>query len=511
MSDTTAPRGTLLIPVFTAIAYGPYGLSNVGGFSTPTFADIDSDGDLDGLIGNSAGNILLFLNTGSASSPAFDAALANPYGLDNAGRYADPAFVDIDNDGDLDAFVGDLHGNTLFQLNTGTAGSPAFAAGVLNPYGLTRAGNYYASPTFADIDGDGDLDALIGQDEGNTLVFLNTGSSSAPAFAAASTNPYGLADVTYNARPTFVDIDGDGDLDALISNSFGNTLLSLNTGTPSSPAFAEPMLNPYGLFDIGHNANPAFADIDGDGDLDILMGDQWGDIQLLNNNPLAAIPVTSISPNGSYKAGDVITLQLHFDENVFVTGVPSLQLETGSTDRAAIYAGGSGSNILSFEYTVQAGDESSSLDINSSSALSLNAGTIADAAGNNAILTLADPGTPCSLAFNADLAIDTKAPGGTLMAPAFLTPAINPYGLDDIGASASPSFVDIDGDGDLDAFIGERYGSTVIQLNTGTAGSPAFAAAVTNPYGLNDVGKYAAPAFVDIDGDGDLDAFIGND
>ncbi|MDD5274862.1 MAG: VCBS repeat-containing protein [Methylovulum sp.] len=65
-----------------------------------------------------------------------------------------------------------------------------------------------ASPTFADIDHDGDLDALIGNFNGDTLYFENTGSATAPAFAAPVTNPFGLADVGQTATPTFVDIDG---------------------------------------------------------------------------------------------------------------------------------------------------------------------------------------------------------------------------------------------------------------------------------------------------------------
>ena len=67
--------------------------------------------------------------------------------------------------------------------------------------------------------------------------------------------------------------------------------------------------------------------------------------------------------------------------------------------------GGSGTNTLSFTYTVQAGDTSADLDFTSTSALTLNGGTIRDVAGNNAILALAAPGAPGSLAANAALVI----------------------------------------------------------------------------------------------------------
>ena len=94
--------------------------------------------------------------------------------------------------------------------------------------------------------------------------------------------------------------------------------------------------------------------------------------------------------------------------------------------------------------------------------------------------------------------------------PIFQTPSTNPFGLTDVGASASPTFVDIDADGDLDALVGNSDGNTLYYRNTGSATNPQFAAAATNPFGLTDVGFSASPTFVDIDGDGDLDAFVGN-
>ena len=80
-----------------------------------------------------------------------------------------------------------------------------------------------------------------------------------------------------------------------------------------------------------------------------------------------------------------------------------------------------------------------------------------------------------------------------------------------MGDRSSPATADLDGDGDLDALIGERFGSTLYFENTGSATSPAFAAPVTNPFGLSAVGSNSTPATADLDGDGDLDAFIGED
>lgn len=94
--------------------------------------------------------------------------------------------------------------------------------------------------------------------------------------------------------------------------------------------------------------------------------------------------VTSSTANGTYKVGDVISVQVNFAESVTVTGTPQLTLETGSTDRVVNYASGSGTNSLTFTYTVQAGDSNADLDYIGTNALGLNGGTIRDAAGNDA-------------------------------------------------------------------------------------------------------------------------------
>ena len=110
----------------------------------------------------------------------------------------------------------------------------------LSPFGLTNVGNY-SSPSFADVDGDGDLDAFIGRQNGDTEFFANTGSSSAPAFSTPVTNPFGLTDVGAFSSPSLADIDGDGDLDAFIGRRDGTTRFFENTGTSSSaPAFSPP-------------------------------------------------------------------------------------------------------------------------------------------------------------------------------------------------------------------------------------------------------------------------------
>ena len=119
--------------------------------------------------------------------------------------------------------------------------------------------------------------------------------------------------------------------------------------------------------------------------------------------------VNSSTANGSYKAGDIISIQVNFSESVTVTGTPQLTLETGATDQVVDCASGTGSS-MTCTYTVQSGDNSGDLDYTSTTALALNGGTIQDAALNNATLTLATPGAADSLGANKALVIDTIAP-----------------------------------------------------------------------------------------------------
>ena len=81
--------------------------------------------------------------------------------------------------------------------------------------------------------------------------------------------------------------------------------------------------------------------------------------------------ITGMNKNsdGNYKIGDNLSITVAFDETVFVSGIPTLQLETGDIDQHAFYNLGNNTNKLTFNYTVQTNDNSSDLNYSSTNAL----------------------------------------------------------------------------------------------------------------------------------------------
>lgn len=146
-------------------------------------------------------------------------------------------------------------------------------------------------------------------------------------------------------------------------------------------------------------------------------GGAKSDIDAIIISVLAANPkVTGVSAQGldrTVKIGDEVLINMVFDQAVNVNvsgGTPSLLLETGLLDRNAVYVSGTGSNTLVFKYTVQAGDVSADLNFQSTAALQLNGAVLANATGDQAILTLPTLGGADSLGGRSNIVVDGVAP-----------------------------------------------------------------------------------------------------
>ncbi|ACB51890.1 hypothetical protein cce_2542 [Crocosphaera subtropica ATCC 51142] len=267
ITDTDVATGT-------PVTAPPLHTVDVGFNSIPTFIDENNDGDLDFFVGAGDGTVAVAHNQGSATDPDF----ANPIIIRDVGNDSAPTFADIDGDGDQDLFVGDTFGRIHYYRNRGSVNGASFDPPVINPFGIGGNGGL-AKPDLADIDGDGDHDLFVGNATGNILFYRNTGTRTNPIFTRSNDNPFGLVAVVGSAAPHFVDVGNDGDFDAFIGASDGITRYFENIGTPTNPNFIEGSLS---LPAVDNNATPFLADINGDGLLDGFIGSDNGTIRFVN-------------------------------------------------------------------------------------------------------------------------------------------------------------------------------------------------------------------------------------
>lgn len=246
------------------------GVIDVGGASNPFFVDYDNDGDLDMFTGSQMGDIKYFENTGTVNGPSWTENSA-PFSSLKHSIYSDVTFGDLNGNGRLDAVVGDLSGNLFHHNNNGLGFSyieSTFA-------GFSFGG--WSSPYLIDLDNDEDLDLVIGNESGTLHYIENQGDSENAVWVEIS-NYFGGIDVGSNAVPSFADLDFDGDQDMAVGNISGNVKYYENQNG-SWVINNELMAGVSG----GQNTSPGFADLDGDGDADLALGNYDGTFNYFQN------------------------------------------------------------------------------------------------------------------------------------------------------------------------------------------------------------------------------------
>lgn len=280
------------------------------GFYSSTFVDINGDGDLD--IFASAyqfGSVTKFLeNTGSPTNPVFveRTGSSNPFYLQSGLQGYD--FVDIDGDGDLDCFAGNVNYlhyiNSFYYENTGTATNPIFnlQSATNNPLDSVRVHLLQLNQghqstelephfSFADLDSDGDMDCFvtINAYHNNPMTehlwyYENVGTATVPDFIrrSAADNPFNTVLSYYTSniffamseKITFADTDQDGDMDAVLHivgvPSVDWWVFCENKGTAMLPDFDTVSVSPIDM--ASANGDVQFAslvDINNDSKLDV--------------------------------------------------------------------------------------------------------------------------------------------------------------------------------------------------------------------------------------------------
>jgi hypothetical protein len=288
---------------------------DVGRASYPAVQDLDGDGDLDLIVGTgfnpleggpARGSLFRFENIGSATMPEYRLADDDylTLNIDFANHYA-PAFGDLDGDGLRDLLIGTFGGKLAFLANTGDGFELTVEALQDLDVGST------ATPTLGDLDGDDDLDLLVGEFSGDLNFFRNEGSASVPNFVETDLAALGLPadlDVGRFSAPHLTDIDEDGDLDLLLGTETDDILFYRNVGSAANPQFEQ---QPLETGTLRYNTAPTAADLDADGDLDILSGDLAGGLLYLDNR---RVTTSSAAPGPSGSTARVTSFPNPFGE-----------------------------------------------------------------------------------------------------------------------------------------------------------------------------------------------------
>jgi hypothetical protein len=489
--NTTAPGATT--PSFSAAttyATGALPVQVVTG-------DFNGDGKLDFIVANaSATNETLALNNGNGTFTT--SAISTGVTSESV------ATADVNGDGKLD----------LIALDSGGSAVGVFlgnGSGTFQAPNVFQVGNVPNFVTTADLNGDGKLDLITANfNDGTVSVLLGNGAG---GFAQQATYQVG----TRPGSISVVDVDGDGHLDLVVANNgnqntgagaFVSVLLGTGTGTFAAQSTIQAGTSPTSV---------TTADVNRDGHLDIITtnASPSGFIAVLDGAPafdVTSIVATSPHPGTPLKAGDVVGINVITDASAMsISGsAPTLTLSNGAT---AILLGNAG-NSLSFAYTVQAGQDTSDLQVtgigNSTSVQQTGTGTFGFAAQS----TLSVGSSPVAIT-TADLNHDGNldiitANSGTTTVSVRLGTGGGAFGAENTFTVGSvPDAVttaDINGDGKLDLIVANVSGNTVsVLLNTTAQGAstPTFAAQSTLSTGASSSPEGVATA--DINGDGKAD------
>lgn len=288
-----------------------------GGYASPVLFDVDGDEDFDliictngdwGLTHDSSDYLVLYRNIGTKSDPEFQLEKRDYLGLKQFGlMHLSPSLYDFDTDGTPELVVGQADGSlSLFGLNgLGVNSQASLITHNLN--GIDVGEN--SSPFVADIDEDSLGDVLVGSDVGRIYYYKNSSSTVTPNLSLESDSFGGvvagqfrksqwydaikdeffdtlLFEPVLGVAPQWIDVDENGSKELILGDLAGHvTVYSDHQGsgfaglTRAHDVFRTASLASCYTYHFGENARPALADLNNDGEMDMVVGTNRGGVQ----------------------------------------------------------------------------------------------------------------------------------------------------------------------------------------------------------------------------------------
>ena len=274
---------------------------DLGEGAYPVAFDHDGDGVMDLLVSNYgyydpsgtyAGKIAYFHNTGTLTAPAFQLENEDYMNLSTSGIGTSmyPAFADIDGDGDMDMYVGDLQGRMHYFKNTTTGPVAQFVLqqpNIPDNTNTTIDVGQFAAPQFTDLDGDGLMDLIIGERNGNVNYYRNTGTVSLASWTLITEALGGVLtviapNVTGHSIP-FLFTTSTGSREMLLGSESGYLY---HYGDIDNNIDGTWTLIDSTFMDLrdGFRTAPCLYDYTGDGKLDMILGNLRGGLSFWNSS-----------------------------------------------------------------------------------------------------------------------------------------------------------------------------------------------------------------------------------